>query len=76
MIEIRNIAGLIDQSGDIAAARATLPRGPRIGKADRKIMRRLAGEVAELAERPIRNEPQRAVRWVELAREEAERAWR
>ncbi len=56
MIEIRNIAGFIDQSGDIAAARASLPQGPRIDKADRKVLRRLAGEVAELAQRPIEAE--------------------
>ena len=56
MIEIRNIAGFIDQSGDIAAARASLPQGPSIGPAHRhqlgfggepgRLARALVAEVA------------------------------
>ncbi len=56
MDEIRNRVSVRDQSGDVLAYRHYLPQGPRIGKAERQTLRRLAGEVAELAARPIEAE--------------------
>ncbi len=56
MEEIRNREAVSDQSDDVLAYRRWLPRGPNIGKAEREVLRRLAGEVAELAARPVEAE--------------------
>lgn len=49
----------LDQSRDVVAIQANLETGNlKIGNADRQILRRLAGEVAELAARPIEAEKQ------------------
>ncbi len=56
MEEIRNVGSVSDQSGDVVASRIHQAKGPQIGKAERKVLRRLAGEVAELAARPIEAE--------------------
>ena len=76
-----------DQTQASLSTQGEIADDATLGTADRAILRRLAGRVAELAARPIeqtkrdlwtrhnttiRNDPRRVVRWVEIARQEAE----
>ncbi len=59
MSEIRERGSVSDETydlDDVLAYQYCPPQGPRITKAERKVLRRLAGEVAELAARPVEAE--------------------